>query len=291
MFKLYLRNVRILKCMEKNFNRVEKKFRLNTEQYEGVMSALEKYMHADSHGLTVITSAYIDDNQRNIIGRSIEKPLYKEKVRIRSYGQPNDADPVFLELKKKMKGVVYKRRVTMSRAAAVMFLLGTPYKDAVLMTPLEDEAKQANCFTKTSLQIADEITAFMERHNWPGMSMIIRSARTAYVPNENIDGMDIGDSFGTDSLRITVDQNLEYCDIQDAGLHYKDEDFCEIIPPTDSIMEIKCGGAIPLWLTKILSDNNVYTSGFSKYGTAYQDAVIYKTRLLKSAKHNKNKEE
>ena len=84
------------------FERVERKFLLTPSQYEGMMRVLPEYMQADQYGESTILSLYLDTADSLLIRRSLEKPVYKEKLRLRSYGVPADGDNVFLEMKKKV---------------------------------------------------------------------------------------------------------------------------------------------------------------------------------------------
>lgn len=191
----------------KNFKRVELKYRINSTEKERLILALSKYMKLDEFGKTTISSAYLDTDNWDIISRSIEKPMYKEKLRIRCYDYPNAQDPVFLELKKKYDGVVYKRRVTLSREAAEMFVLGTSYKDAINLAPLKDEQLQNNLYTLNNLQIANEIMAFMERHNHPKVKVITSCDRFSFkLKDEFINSSNFKEF--EKNLRITVDSNL-----------------------------------------------------------------------------------
>ena len=101
------------------FERVERKFLLTPSQYEGMMRVLPEYMQADQYGESTILSLYLDTADSLLIRRSLEKPVYKEKLRLRSYGVPGDGDNVFLEVKKKVQGVVYKRRICLPLARAM----------------------------------------------------------------------------------------------------------------------------------------------------------------------------
>lgn len=111
------------------FERTEKKYRLDACQHRSMLAALAGRMEPDVFGVTRITSLYFDTPDRLLIERSLDKPLYKEKLRLRRYGEATDeGDCVFVEIKKKYKGVVYKRRVGMSQAAANAYLGGMPYE-------------------------------------------------------------------------------------------------------------------------------------------------------------------
>ena len=101
------------------FRRYEMKYLLTEDQYRAVLEAMAPHMAADKYGLTTIRNIYFDTDNFRLIRRSVEKPLYKEKLRIRSYGAPKPGEPIFVELKKKFDGVVYKRRVSMATEGAL----------------------------------------------------------------------------------------------------------------------------------------------------------------------------
>ncbi len=92
------------------FRRYENKYLLNDRQLEALKNSLSKYMAQDAHGSYTICNIYFDTDDFLLARRSLEKPKYKEKLRLRSYGVPKGSDQVFAEIKKKYDGVVYKRR-------------------------------------------------------------------------------------------------------------------------------------------------------------------------------------
>ena len=102
--------------VQKVFNRIEKKYLLNEEQYQAIREALEVYMEVDNYGLHTIRNIYFDTETDELIRTSVEKPIYKEKFRIRCYGNPTEDSDIFLEIKKKMNRVVNKRRITLKPA-------------------------------------------------------------------------------------------------------------------------------------------------------------------------------
>lgn len=104
------------------FERCEKKFLLTIPQYKAVKKLLNKYMLEDAYGLSTISSLYLDTDTYEIIRKSIEKPKYKEKLRIRTYGKPHSQDTVYFELKKKLHGIVYKRRMGLSLQESERYL-------------------------------------------------------------------------------------------------------------------------------------------------------------------------
>lgn len=111
------------------FERKEVKYRLNTMQVRAIKQALSAHMAPDEYGQTSITSVYYDTPNRDMISRSLEKPAYKEKLRLRTYGPRNASAPVFVELKKKHEGIVYKRRIAASEPAAQLLMVGVPYEN------------------------------------------------------------------------------------------------------------------------------------------------------------------
>lgn len=218
------------------FKRVEKKYLLNKKQYEKLQERLEPYMQLDEYGLHTICNIYYDTDQFDLIRTSIEKPPYKEKLRLRSYGVPKEGGKVFLEIKKKFKGVVYKRRIslTLEEAEAYLDKGGTLPRDG---------------------QIEREIDYFVKFYN-PKPKMYIAYDREAYFGKED------------NSLRITFDQNIRsreedlQLEMGDAGKLLLDREY--------RLMEIKVSGAFPMWLARMLSELEIYPTSFSKYGNIYK---------------------
>lgn len=164
------------------FERKEVKYRLDAAQHHAMLAALEGRMAVDDYGTTSIVSRYFDTPDRALIERSLDKPLYKEKLRVRSYGIPGEDDQVFVELKKKYQGIVYKRRVGCSYAAARAYMDGMPYEQACREFPLPDSILAEASLSSRSLQIAREIDAFKERYTPLRASMVTICDRTAYAP-------------------------------------------------------------------------------------------------------------
>ena len=96
------------------FKRYERKYIITPEQYEGLMPLIDEYMRGDEYGRSTICNIYFDTPSHMLIRNSIDKPVYKEKLRLRSYGVPDQDSNVFIEIKKKFKGIVYKRRINMT---------------------------------------------------------------------------------------------------------------------------------------------------------------------------------
>ncbi len=219
------------------FARTELKYRLTAAQDRFLRDALAPYVRPDKYGESTICNIYFDTPDFRLIRKSIEKPVYKEKLRLRSYGPAGPDDPTFLELKKKFKGIVYKRRLELSESEAMAYLTGT--------APLPCDS-----------QIAREIDYFMDYYGDLQPAVYLDYDRTAFYSNEDPD------------LRITFDRNIHFR-TDDLSLESLPGGRL-VIQPGESIMEIKAAGAMPLWLTAVLIQSGAQRNGFSKYGTAYE---------------------
>lgn len=291
------------------FKRVEKKYRIGAAERAVVEAAAGGPMAVDAYGRTRITSLYLDTPERSMIARSVEKPLYKEKLRLRAYGDAagvalmgafgagpivrepgglplSDGEvetrvasglqapgaaaalPVFFGIKKKFKGIVYKRRLALTLPAALAFVSGLPYEQACARWPLSDAALAAAALSPATRQIARELEAAMDR--WlplvPSMGIACDRVAWAYRP-EVLEGRR-GDELFDSELRITFDDCLEYLDC-----HRFRSPWRPIIESSESVMEIKSAGPYPPWLVEVLSAERIYPASFTKYGNAYQLAA------------------
>ena len=262
------------------FERKEVKYRLDAAQRHAMLTALEGRMAVDDYGTTSIVSRYFDTPDRALIERSLDKPLYKEKLRVRSYGIPGEDDQVFVELKKKYQGIVYKRRVGCSYAAARAYMGGMPYEQACREFPLPDPILAEASLSPRSLQIAREIDAFKERYTPLRASMVTICDRTAYAPLAIGGEGEAADVPST--LRITFDENVSYRDLFEEALIARASRRRSpvgfgmprpLLPADEAIMEVKCAGPFPLWLVDALDGCEAYPSSFSKYGAAYQASM------------------
>lgn len=291
------------------FKRVEKKYRIGAAERAVVEAAAGGPMAVDAYGRTRITSLYLDTPERSMIARSVEKPLYKEKLRLRAYGDAagvalmgafgagpivrepgglplSDGEvetrvasglqapgaaaalPVFFGIKKKFKGIVYKRRLALTLPAALAFVSGLPYEQACARWPLSDAALAAAALSPATRQIARELEAAMDR--WlplvPSMGIACDRVAWAYRP-EMLEEREDDELFDSE-LRITFDDCLEYLDC-----HRFRSPWRPIIESSESVMEIKSAGPYPPWLVEVLSAEHIYPASFTKYGNAYQMAT------------------
>jgi len=218
------------------FKRYEKKYLINDAQFRALSEKIGDLFTPDEFGKSVIMNIYFDTPTNILIRRSIEKPVYKEKLRLRTYGRPDDDSNAFVEIKKKFKKVVYKRRVKMKYSEAYDYLInGAP------------PPKQT--------QITNEIDWFLKYYGDVRPAMVISYERVAMFSKENRD------------LRITYDENILW---RRTDLDLRSGAYGEaLLPEKHYLMEIKIPGAMPVWLAHTLDELKIYPTSFSKYGMAY----------------------
>ena len=238
-----------------SFQRIEKKYLLTYSQYRAMKRGMAPYVRPDAFSNYAICNVYFDTEDYQLIRTSLEKPVYKEKLRVRSYGVPGNRDKVFVELKKKYDGVVYKRRITLEAQEAAAYLAGAR---------LRNES-----------QISREIDWFMKSYQ-PVPKAFIGYDREAYAGRENPE------------LRVTFDTNLRG---RGADVDLRAGDYGQLILPEETVLlELKIPGSAPMWLARLLSENEIFSTSFSKYGTWYKQQMgaaprygAYRPRILHSA--------
>ena len=220
--------------------RYEMKYLLSGAQTDFLRRHLEGHMKIDEYGKTSIASLYYDTPDARLIRASLEKPAYKEKLRARSYGIATDSSPVFLELKRKYDGVVYKRRVQSTAPQVGRFFEG------------EDSLGGSE-------QIQRELAYFRDFYGTLIPACLIICDRTAYFEP------------GGD-LRLTIDWSPRYR-TEDLTLT-RSMDGRPLLDDGWTILEVKVQGAMPLWLSAALSEGQIFKSSFSKYGEAYRRELL-----------------
>lgn len=218
------------------FKRYEMKYLLSKRQKEKVLAAMEPYMELDAYGRTTIRNIYYDTDSYRLVRKSLEKPVYKEKLRVRSYEAAGPEDEVFVELKKKYDGIVYKRRIHIPQGAAMDYLAGR--KPAPMKS-----------------QITEEIDYFIQFYDTLAPKVFLSYEREAYYTRE------------PSEFRVTFDENILWRET-DLSLG-KGIYGASILQPGQSLMEIKTPGNIPLWMVRVLSEEQIRKTSFSKYGNAY----------------------
>lgn len=226
--------------MKKVFARKENKYLLSWTQYEKLREKTASYLEEDEYGLHTISSIYYDTADFHLIRQSIEKPRYKEKFRLRTYGTPQDDSLAFLEIKKKYYGVVYKRRICLDYLEALTYRSGDPLH-----------------LSEKDQQIKREIDWVLTRYQL-SPAVLIAYDRRALQP---IGGFD-------PDFRITFDFDMRFRD-NDLDVR-KGSGGTLIDPQVDVLMEVKALGAYPLWFTAILAELRIYQASFSKYAQTYQ---------------------
>lgn len=223
------------------FERTEIKYIITLSQRTRLLEMISKHIKEDEYGESTVCSLYFDTDDFRLIRTSMDKPIYKEKLRLRSYSTPKANSNVFLELKKKYDGVVYKRRRTLKYADAVNYL--------------------DNGVMPDNSQIMKEIDRTINFYQGLKPKMFIGYDRTAFYSKTD------------HNLRITFDKNVRFRTDElslSAGSYGE-----RILPRNLCIMEIKALNTMPLWLVEALGQLKIFPGSFSKYGTAY---TIYKNR-------------
>lgn len=224
-----------MKSTKMTFQRLEKKYLLTKEQWVQFYENVKEYLEIDPYGPSTICNIYFDTEDDRLISTSLQKPPYKEKLRLRSYGVAKEDSLVYLEIKKKCRGVVSKRRIALDLQEARRYI-----NEGIAI------AHQS--------QILSEIEYFMHFYH-PFPKVFLAYDRIPYIGKEQ------------EGLRITLDERIRRrYDHLDLG--YGDEGEL-LLEEGMALMEIKVTDAYPLWLTRILSDMNIYPISFSKYGSVY----------------------
>ena len=229
------------------FNRFEHKYLLDEDTYEKITKVMEEHMVPDSYNIGrkpyTIANVYYDTSDDYLIRKSLSKPVYKEKIRLRSYGVPDMDTKVFFEIKKKYKGIVNKRRTKI--------LLSDAYDFAE-----SGEAKNIGSYMNP--QVMSEIAYFFGRFKlYP--KLYLADDRIAYFEEGNPD------------LRISFDKNIRS---RRYDVALEKGDYGEpVLPQGTYLMEVKTSLAKPLWLTEALTELGLSRVSFSKYGTEFKNNI------------------
>lgn len=225
------------------FKRKEMKFLLNEEQYQKLIKEIEPYMTADEYGIHTILNIYFDSDSNDVVMNSLSKPVYKEKLRLRAYGKSaQDDSEAFLEIKKKYRGVVYKRRLEMT------------YKQ------LFDYAAKGIIpeVAEKDRQVFGEVEYFFKRLKLKP-KIVICYDRQAFFGKQDKE------------FRMTFDGNVRS---RRTELDLRKGNYGEPLEEQPyRVMEVKVSTAVPLWLVRFLSENKIYAGSFSKYGNIYMNEV------------------
>ena len=259
------------------FKRKEIKYLLSREERDALLPILKAYMEPDAFAHSSISNLYYDTPDFRMVRRSLEKPMYKEKLRLRSYGTPEDTSTVFPEIKKKAMGIVYKRRISLPYQKAVSFLSGQQIASVTHNTAPErpDRAHEDSHnapdskFDGTTQQIpSTDIFDGTTRQIFHELDWMLASyedlAPRVFLSYERDSYKGISDP----SLRLTLDQDILF---RTDRLDLREGAFGEaILLPDQTLMEVKISNAAPLWLAQALSEIGIFPVSFSKYGRAYE---------------------
>ncbi len=240
------------------FNRYESKYVIDDAAYKALHDELLQYMELDSYNkkydFYTICNIYFDTRDNALIRRSLSKPQYKEKLRLRSYGVPGQDSKVYLEIKKKFNGVVNKRRTAL-----------TP-KEAYEFTSTGQKPEIKDYMNK---QVINEIEYILKLYDLEP-KLYLAYDRKALFSRENRD------------LRITFDTNIR---TRREDLRLESGDHGEaLLREGQWLMEIKAEKSLPVWLCHLLSEHRIFKTSFSKYGREYYKYLssIHETKGDKS---------
>jgi len=234
------------------FSRNEKKYIISQEQAEKLKLRLSEFMKPDKYSTYWVQNLFYDTENWDMIHTSMEKPYYKEKMRLRCYGSILETDRVFLELKKKYSGIVYKRRVPLNPTD-------------VIAIPIGEILQQNNSQISKELEYHIQRTGVTEK-------FYLGYFRNAFV------------SLSDDDLRLTIDSNIHYR-LDNLRLSQSLNSGIALNPDM-FVLEIKTASNIPLWLTKLLGELGIYSTPFSKYAacfTHWNNQEKSETLVIKSA--------
>jgi len=222
------------------FNRVEKKYILTKLQAERLIKKINENVKPGEYPYTKICNIYFDTNNNELIRKSLEKPVYKEKIRLRSYGIPNKEDKVFLEIKKKFDGIVTKRRIAINLQEIYKYLENRKKPDI-------------------NNQIFNELDYCFKKYNLEPC-MYISYERYSYAGKED------------ENFRITFDTNIIS---RDYDLKLDKGDYgLKLFGENTYFLEVKALNSMPLWFTRALSELKIYPISFSKYGKIYERSIL-----------------
>ncbi|MBR1673778.1 MAG: polyphosphate polymerase domain-containing protein [Eubacterium sp.] len=266
------------------FKRIEVKYLLDETTYRRLRERLKDMAEVDRYGESSILNIYYDTPDYRLIRTSLEKPLYKEKLRLRSYGTPNKESAAFIEIKKKYDGVVYKRRIDMKYADALDYLnhgigVSTGNNNEMLQSNLNNRMNMDDSINNLIKELATdkdyENPIYKEKAVNQQIKNEIDSMRAYY---KNLQPMmaisyDRIAMFGKEDpeLRITFDRNIRYRTDR-LDLRYGNVG-TDILKPNQRLMELKIAGAMPIKLARIFSELRIYPVSFSKYGRGYVDMM------------------
>ncbi|MCI8387251.1 MAG: polyphosphate polymerase domain-containing protein [Clostridiales bacterium] len=240
------------------FARSEIKYIISAAERARIEEAMKPYMRPDEYGRSVICSVYYDTPDYLLIRRSLDSPVYKEKLRLRSYGVAKDSDIVYAEIKKKYDSVVYKRRAGMPISEAERYLEGG-----------------WKCGEPPDEQIRRELDFMLRRYVSLRPMAFVSCDREAYYA---VDDHEFRVTFDTNIIGRDYDLSLR------TGVYGM-----PLLNENQALMEIKAGEAFPLWMCRILSDERIYKSSFSKYGNIYTRLIKPKISLINGEKQNASK--
>lgn len=242
-----------------SFKRYERKYLVSKSKAQDFLSLVSDRLSFDAFCVGGrkyrIYNIYFDTDDFAVIRESVSKPAFKEKARFRAYDNYAETGMGFLEIKRKIRGVVVKRRIALSEPDALRFV-----STGVLPPDLDG-------------QMARELKWYFDCND-VGPRAYISYDRMAF--------------FCTDdkNIRVTFDDNILYR-THDVSVLAGD-DGQSLLPSDICILELKFAEAMPVWMASALSECEIYPHSFSKYGNVYKQLMTnnFSEVLTKNAAGN-----
>lgn len=230
-----------------SFKRYERKYLIDKATAQSFLSLISSRLSYDAFCVGGkkyrIYNIYFDTDDFAIIRESVSKPAFKEKARFRAYDNYAETGKGFLEIKRKINGVVVKRRIALSEPDAIDFV-----KSGIL-------PHDAEC------QMSRELDRYFKCNDVSPKAYISYDRMAFFCADDN-------------NIRVTFDDNILYR-TQNVSIEAGDGGVA-LLPPDLCILELKFAEAMPLWLANALSECRIYPHSFSKYGNVYKQ-IITKT--------------
>lgn len=228
------------------FNRYELKYIVNKALYKELLQALQGHVfmdkHGDQDGYYMVMNLYYDTADHLFFNETVNRQQFRQKLRLRGYNHINRDSNVFLEIKKKYRGVVYKRRTLLKLPEAYAFLADTLSK------------KDYSLYDASNTQILGEVD-FLKQFYQLEPKVIVSYDRQAFQ------------GIHEEDLRVTFDRNLLK---RETDLRIESRSDGELfMDPSLYVLEVKVNDRIPLWLSHILNDFQCWRQGYSKYTSSY----------------------
>lgn len=235
---------------------------LSPGKYEDLLDLIKPNIEKDRYFASTNCSIYFDTDNKDLVIHSMEKPLYKEKLRLRSYNVPTLDDIVYIEIKRKFDGVGSKRRI------AVKLKSFYNYLDTGKLNSANPQIKSEIDYLINYYELKPRLFLAYDRHSYCEKSPDVTGVNQSRQKPTDFS------SIAQSSFRLTFDHNIRS---RETDLRLEHGDYGERYFEQDQIMmETKTLEAYPLWFSQALAKLKIYPVSFSKYCKVYQKMMYHK---------------